>query len=71
MNADLGNALIGVATSRPAIDQLADAIEEAALLVLDAERCDLVLETEQREFAHRMGNKVTPTPSSLISGAAS
>ena len=53
------------------VDELPEAIEETAFAVLDAVRQELVGEAERREFAHAMGSTVMPTPSSLISGAAS
>ena len=44
----------GVLAALLLVDELAEAVEEAALAVLDAGRQQLVRDTERGEFAHRM-----------------
>src|SRR5207302_5391077 len=45
------------AAAQPAVDQLSEPVEEAALPVLDTERFEDLLQTEPRQFAHRMRQK--------------
>jgi hypothetical protein len=68
MHADFRYRIPGEAAARFAIDQLAKAVEEAALLVLDAERFEALLQAEPRQFAHRMRQERDADPELLDLG---
>ena len=71
MDADFGKAVAGELAARFLVDELAEAIEEAAFAVLDAGGEQLVAEAERANSRIACGSSVMPTPSSLISGARS
>jgi len=52
VNADLGVRIAREASPRLAIDELAEAVEEAALLVLDSQAFDAGAEAQCRQLAH-------------------
>src|SRR5258708_37697401 len=57
MDAELGMRIAGMAPARLAVDELPVAIEEEALLVLDRNRAQPLLETERAQLAHRVGQQ--------------
>ena len=54
MDADLRILVAGALAARLPVDELAEAVEEAALGVLDSRREQRVAEAERGQFAHRM-----------------
>ena len=60
VQADLGHRIARVAAARLAVDELAEAVEEDALEVLDALRLQLGLQPERGEFAHGVGQQRDP-----------
>ncbi len=57
MDADLRQLIAGESSALLPVDQLAEAVEEAALAVLDAGFLDLRLQAERRQLAHGMGQE--------------
>src|SRR5207244_2043381 len=68
MHADFRYRVAGKAAARFAVDQLAEAVEEAALLVLDAERFERLLQAEPRQLTHRVWQQGNADPELLDLG---